>query len=109
MNDLTQIFLLLKSDHFGKCFHLIFLYIMGYNIHGDPHDLPLPPRLPIPKSGGRDPKSPGLTPMSGMIKLDYFLLLYESANNLLFLLYYYYIGYTLHLYSSTSRLSTQEP
>ena len=22
----------MKSDHFGKCFHLIFLYIIGYKI-----------------------------------------------------------------------------
>jgi len=45
----TQIFLFMKSHHFRKCSRLI---VIGYNnFHGDP-------RLPRPKSGGRDPQLP---------------------------------------------------
>jgi len=29
--NFTKIILFLKSHHFGKCSHLIFLYIIGYN------------------------------------------------------------------------------
>jgi len=42
-------FLFLKSHHFGKCSHLIFLYIIGYNnILWIPHD-------PHPKIWGSRP------------------------------------------------------
>ena len=38
----TQIFIFLKSHHFGKCSHLIVLYIIGYDdISWRPHDLPI--------------------------------------------------------------------
>jgi len=43
----TQIILFLKSHYCGKCSHLMFLYIMGYNISRrpfDPHD-PLHPEI----------------------------------------------------------------
>src|SRR6218665_2908541 len=40
------------SHHFGKCSHLVFLYIIGYNnISWRSHD-------PTPKSGGRDLQPP---------------------------------------------------
>ena len=31
LSNYMQIFLFLKSHHFGKCSHLIFLYIIGYD------------------------------------------------------------------------------
>ena len=58
----TQIILFLKSHYCGKCSHLMFLYIMGYNISRrpfDPHD-PLHPEI----WGGETPNPPGLTPMA---------------------------------------------
>ena len=48
----TQVILFMKSHHFEKCSHLIFLYIIGYNISWRPHD----PTIPTPKSGGCDPQ-----------------------------------------------------
>ena len=49
----TQIIRFLKSHHFARCSHLIFLYIIGYNnISWIPHD-PL-----IPKLGVVIPQSP---------------------------------------------------
>ena len=48
----TQIILFLKSHLFGKCSHLIFLYILGYNnISWRPDD-------PHPNIWGRDPITP---------------------------------------------------
>ena len=52
----------MKSHLFVKCFHLIFLYIIGYNMicHGDPTT----PHDPHQTSGGRNSPSPtGLTPI----------------------------------------------
>jgi len=49
----TQIFLFLKVTTFGKCSHIILLYIGGYdNISWRPHNTPF-----IPKSWGRDTPS----------------------------------------------------
>ena len=42
----TQIFPSLKSHHFGKCSHLILLYIIGYNISWRSHDPPSTPHDP---------------------------------------------------------------
>src|SRR6218665_624969 len=56
----TQIIQFLKSHHFGQCFHLIFLYIIGYNnISWRPMTTPVPP---IPKSGIVTLKPPELMP-----------------------------------------------
>src|SRR6218665_1390975 len=62
------IILFLKSHHLGKCSHLTFLYIVGYNnISWRPHATPRPQPLPSPKSGGCDSYPPGLTPMQSMV------------------------------------------
>src|SRR6218665_1304214 len=39
-HNYTQIIVFLNSHHFGKCAHLIFQYIIGYNISWRPHDSP---------------------------------------------------------------------
>src|SRR6218665_841493 len=52
----------MKSEGFGKCFHLIFLYIIGYNnISGRSDD---PPRPASKNMEGRVPQLPVLTPMN---------------------------------------------
>src|SRR6218665_4174972 len=57
-----QIFLFLKNLKLGKCPHLIFLYIIGYNnISLRPHDTSF--TTSIPKSRGCRPTILGLTPM----------------------------------------------
>ena len=57
----TQICLFLKNHHFGKCSHLIFLYIIGYNDISwrinDPHDL-------HPEIWGCDHNPSGFTAMN---------------------------------------------
>ena len=46
----AQIIQLVKSHQFGKCSHLIFVYIIGYNnISWRPHD---PSMIPHPKIWG---------------------------------------------------------
>jgi len=45
----------MKSGHFGKCSHLIFMYILDTMIfRGDP----MTPSIPFTKSGGRDHSNP---------------------------------------------------
>ena len=66
--NFTQIFLFLKSHHFRKVFSiydiLIFLYIIRYdNISWRPPTL-------IPKYGGHEPQTSGLTPMHRSSSLD---------------------------------------
>src|SRR6218665_3831622 len=59
------ILFLFKSLHFRT----YFLYMIRYNNISrpvdDPPTIPLrPPTTPCPKSGGRDPQPPGLTPLN---------------------------------------------
>jgi len=63
----TQIILFPKSHRFGKCSHIIFLYIIGYNnILWRPHD-PLSQNLGVATS-----QPSGLTP--------YLCIIYQSVH-----------------------------